>query len=610
VLSIKVLHRGVGNSVDIVNGLEKIVDLKRAGVPILVSNHSYGGFGDDPYLADGFKLLAEHDVFAAVSAGNANVDTDLFSVVPATFRFPNIVVAMASDEADRRATFSNFGLGNTHIAAPGVNILSTTRGGGYAAWSGTSMSAPYVAGLALMLRTHNPRLSAVHTRELLLDPKSYDVRPGLALNNTGARVNLSRTLSNPRVWESPFRLNRGPSASAEPDSVLITSPKPVTIALNVVDPDGDSMRWWLTPLGFWKDYFGFVRRTAELNGFQLNSTATGITVASPPFAWNLASDLRVSVSDNRGGGAVVRTAFEIVKSEALRRPIPIKTWSVRTTHSGGYPLLQWILDVDDAVKANYNYTVLVIGRNRMTGALNYTPSPEWTAGWWTDIPLQNVTVRAVVMDRHLNLANTAPIVLGGSAPRCVAESVNAEGNVPFTATFNLSRSTGASRYIVMDFFGTGPSPNTPIQRASESVPGFYLKTCWVMNSSGYGDAMVLPLVASRHVGFSSAPHPPPATPPPVPVDLVPVDDLTLDVDGTSLTLTWTDQSQREELYEVQMRQKKGGSWRPFALLATLPPNSRAHSLHGARNWEYEFRVRPCGEGVCAQWSNPARARVR
>ena len=63
---------------------------------------------------------------------------------------PNIVL---SD--DSFAFFSNFGP-VVKIAAPGVNILSTYNGNGYAVDSGTSMAAPYVSGTAALYKAQHP----------------------------------------------------------------------------------------------------------------------------------------------------------------------------------------------------------------------------------------------------------------------------------------------------------------------------------------------------------------------------------------------------------------------------------------------------------------------
>ena len=100
------------------------------------------------------------------------------------------------------APFSNWGKGQVDVFAPGAQILSTIPGGGYERNSGTSMAAPVVSGVAALLMSYFPNLTAVQIKQIILDsstrfPTQMVVRPGTEnervrfadLSTTGGIVN-------------------------------------------------------------------------------------------------------------------------------------------------------------------------------------------------------------------------------------------------------------------------------------------------------------------------------------------------------------------------------------------------------------------------------------
>lgn len=93
------------------------------------------------------------------AAGNDNRDLSGFS-------HPDTIVVGASDQNDQKAGFSAYGRG-VHVFAPGVNILSTTLGGGYGGSSGTSMAAPVANGACGLIWAANPGLTAAEVQTIL-----------------------------------------------------------------------------------------------------------------------------------------------------------------------------------------------------------------------------------------------------------------------------------------------------------------------------------------------------------------------------------------------------------------------------------------------------------
>ena len=69
--------------------------------------------------------------------------------------YEGVLAVAASDRNNERASFSQSG-DFVGVAAPGVDMVSTVPGGGHCADNGTSFSAPYVAGVAALLRPKHP----------------------------------------------------------------------------------------------------------------------------------------------------------------------------------------------------------------------------------------------------------------------------------------------------------------------------------------------------------------------------------------------------------------------------------------------------------------------
>ncbi len=84
----------------------------------------------------------------SLAAGNSDKDAGNYS--PARVNHDNVYTVSAIDILDVFAYFSNWGNPPVDWAAPGVSVLSTKKGGGTTTKSGTSMSAPHVAGILLL----------------------------------------------------------------------------------------------------------------------------------------------------------------------------------------------------------------------------------------------------------------------------------------------------------------------------------------------------------------------------------------------------------------------------------------------------------------------------
>ena len=135
-----------------------------------IINLSLEGNTDDPRMRAAVEAAAAANVLLVCSAGNSGLDLDRQPVYPVAIAASNVVGVAATepDEGRNLPDFSNYGRLTVPVAAPGVDVISTSRTGGYEVKSGTSMAAPHVAGLAALMASVAPNLPVAELRALLL----------------------------------------------------------------------------------------------------------------------------------------------------------------------------------------------------------------------------------------------------------------------------------------------------------------------------------------------------------------------------------------------------------------------------------------------------------
>lgn len=142
-LAVKVLSRtGSGFTSDVIEGIQWAV---ANGTQVI--NLSLGSSSDSQAMHDAATAAYNAGVVVVAAAGNSG------SAVSFPAAYPEVIAVSAIDSNNLLASFSSRGP-EVDLAAPGVSILSTYKGTGYATLSGTSMAAPHVTGaVALVLNT-------------------------------------------------------------------------------------------------------------------------------------------------------------------------------------------------------------------------------------------------------------------------------------------------------------------------------------------------------------------------------------------------------------------------------------------------------------------------
>ncbi|MFH1618891.1 MAG: S8 family peptidase [bacterium] len=180
--AVKVLDaQGSGTYSGVIAGIEWCVNNK-----VDVINMSLGGSQGSPAMAKVMKAAYDAGITIVCAAGNSS------GAVSYPAAYPEAIAVSASDSNDNITYFSCFGP-QIAVIAPGLNIPSTWKGGGYKTISGTSMSSPHVAGLAaLAIGSGAKGPDAVRkalTHAAVKLPKLTEVQQGAGMVDAGRLVN-------------------------------------------------------------------------------------------------------------------------------------------------------------------------------------------------------------------------------------------------------------------------------------------------------------------------------------------------------------------------------------------------------------------------------------
>ena len=150
--------------------------------------------------------MANYTGVFVCSAGNGGTNNDVVPHYPSNVDLPNVIAVGSCDLADKKSETSSYGQTTVDLFAPGVGILTTTvcqddctESGhdpdGYHTAGGTSIAAPFVAGVAALLLSKYPDLSACEIKDTIISNVDL-ISDFTNICVSGGRLNAYQALNN------------------------------------------------------------------------------------------------------------------------------------------------------------------------------------------------------------------------------------------------------------------------------------------------------------------------------------------------------------------------------------------------------------------------------
>ena len=209
-MSIRAVPNGDEYDKDIALGIRYAVD---NGAKVINASFGKAYSPKAEWVYEALKYAAENDVLFVHAAGNDGANLDDYENHP---NYPNDQIKNGAEFADNVITvgalankygstmladFSNYGKINVDVFAPGAEIYSTVPGSKYEFMGGTSMASPGVAGVAAVIRSQYPKLTAAQVKKIIMQSgiatKTKVIIGGdPSNNNTLANISTSGKMVN------------------------------------------------------------------------------------------------------------------------------------------------------------------------------------------------------------------------------------------------------------------------------------------------------------------------------------------------------------------------------------------------------------------------------
>jgi thermitase len=250
-----------------------------------IANVSYGPLAGIAAIQSAAQYMKSKGGLVFVSAGNNGVDEN---ITPTT----SLIAVSATDSADAKTSWSSYG-NFVSLAAPGAGIWTTTKGGTYQGWSGTSFASPVAAGVAALMMAAAPSLDGAQVEQALfasaVDLGAAGRDPQFGYGRVDAAAGVRAAVAKLAVADK-----QAPTASITAPAGNSSVSGAVTVAVSA------------------SDNVGVDRVELKANG-----TVVGVDSASPfGFSWN-------SSGMPNGMVTLVATAFDKAGNATASSPVAV-----------------------------------------------------------------------------------------------------------------------------------------------------------------------------------------------------------------------------------------------------------------------------------------------
>lgn len=179
IIGVRTVPNGDERDKDVANSIRYAVD---NGAKILNMSFGKSHSPERDVVWEAMKYAEKKGALLIKAAGNDNVNIDEEVHYPSNFDDegkqvvqPLLTVgASTEDPLMLKATFSNYGKKSVDVFAPGANIMSTVPHDKYKAEDGTSMASPVTAGVAALIWSHYPKLTAIEVKDIIMQSVNKD----------------------------------------------------------------------------------------------------------------------------------------------------------------------------------------------------------------------------------------------------------------------------------------------------------------------------------------------------------------------------------------------------------------------------------------------------